>query len=274
MLVTNRRIVIPSEKMSIFMCGMFGSIMMICYSYSADPERIHPIMQTTLLGLRIIPSVLATRYILHKKNQYDISLIISSLGLLFLSVSLTFIPLETTITLKSLLWISMFLVSIICTALYYIYQQKYIINTFDSSIANEAVLIFWTSFIQMVLIGSCYWVEYLIGHTNNPNMAFKASINQFTSNIIDISMLELYIIAYLAAYVVTKYLNSLLTDNTHLTMDDYTMIINAGSGLLVIVFFSVFNTSVQIFQQYPWYTSLSCVVLNILSVFLWIISKK
>lgn len=261
MIISNKGVRLPKDKISVLLCGIFGSLMTILYAYSADPRRTQPVMQTVLSGLRIIPSVIFTKIILKKSNKYDLRFIVPSIVLLLASIGLTFIPQRANFNVMSAVWISMFMLSIVFAALYSIFQEKYIVNTGDSSNANETVLIFWTRLIQNIIVGSSYWCEYVIGHEHDPAEAFRESIHQFLDNSFDTTILELGILVYLMAYVASTYLNAISTN--------YSMISSAGAEPIVILFFTVFgklNTGVH----FPWYISLACVILSLGSVYLWI----
>ena len=209
MLFTNRfRIRIPNEKLTVFLCGLFGALMTIFYVYSADPNRTQPVMQIILMGLRIIPSVVFTKIILEqKKNKYEIKFILPSMLFLLISIGLTMIPLRSSFSIDSIIWIGMFLTSVIFAALYSIYQEKYIADTRDDSTPNKMVLIFWTRLIQLIAIILCFWLEFVIGHkTHHPFNAFMDSCNQFLKISKNFVVLELGIVAYLISYVASTYL--------------------------------------------------------------------
>ena len=265
MVIANRGVRLPKDKTSVILCGVFGSLMTICYAYSADPVRTQPVMQTVMSGLRIIPSVIFTKLILKKSNMYDLRFTVSSIVLLLGSIGLTFIPQTADFSPKSVLWISMFTASIIFAALYSIFQERYTIVTGDSSNANETVLIFWTRLIQNIIVASSYWCEYVIGHEHDPAHAFRQSVEQFLKNSADTMILELGIAVYLAAYIVSTYLNSVSTN--------YSMISSAGAEPIVILFFTIFS-SLNTGVHYPWYISLSCVILSLASVYLWVKGEK
>ena len=265
MVIANRGARLPKDVTSVVLCGVFGSLMTICYAYSADPARTQPVMQTVLSVLRIIPSVIFTKLILKKANTYDLRFTIPSIVLLLGSIGLTFIPQTADFTPMSALWISMFMASIIFAALYSIFQERYTIITGDSSNANETVLIFWTRLIQNIIVASSYWCEYIIGHEHDPAHAFRQSVEQFLKNSADTMILELGIAVYLAAYIVSTYLNSVSTN--------YSMISSAGAEPIVILFFTIFS-SLNTGVHYPWYISLSCVILSLASVYLWVKGEK
>ena len=260
LVATKGKITIPKEKTTIFFCGLYNGLMTIFYPYSADPERTQPIMQAILAGLKIMPSVCGTKLILKKHNEYNLRYIIPSVLCLTVSVVLTVIPLKSHFNKSTAFWIFIFLLGMLCAALYSIYQEKYIMDTNDNSNKNKLVLIFWSRLLQTFMIASCYWVEYLMGYEDDPAQAFRDSAKRFATNYHDALLLEAGIIAYLLMYIVATYLNAISTN--------YNMIANAGVQPVVILFFTIFN-NLNTGIQYPWYISVLCAIFGLTSIMLW-----
>lgn len=251
---------IPTEKTSVILCGVFGALMTIFYVYSADPNRTQPVLQTILMGLRIVPSVILTKIILKKSNQYKPIFIIPSMTFLAGSIGLAIIPLASDFSVKSIVWLIMFLISVICAALYSIFQEKYITDTNDRTLANKMVLIFWTRIIQLIIVSCCYWLEFVIGHSDHPGEEFRNSSRVFFSGTIDTLILECGIISYLLGYIVSTFLNAISTN--------YNMVASAGAQPVTILFFTIFP-SLNNGVKYPWYISVSCAIAALISVILW-----
>ena len=251
---------VPTEKKSVILCGCFGAIMTILYVYSADPNRTPPVLQTILMGIRIIPSVIFTKIILKKSNDYKLKFIIPSLIFLGGSIALAVVPIGSDFSGESALWLVMFILSVICASLYSIYQEKYFIETNDRTLANKMILIFWTRLIQLIIVAACYWTEFIIGHGDHPGDEFRNSSRIFFSGTIDTFILECGIIAYVLGYVASTFLNAISTN--------FNMIASAGAQPVTILFFTLFS-SLNNGIEYPWYISVSCAVASIISVILW-----
>lgn len=262
MLATNRcKIVVPDQKITTFFCGLFGEMMTIFYVYSADPSRTQPIMQIILTIFSIFPSVIMTRFILKKINSYKKRYIIPSIVFLLASIVLTIIPIKESLNKESIIWILMFVIAIICSTFYSIYQEKYIMDKRDKTFANKMVLIFWTRFIQLIIVAMCFWVEFIIGHNpQNPLKSFLDSWTQFTTNKMDVIILKLGIVTYLLSDVVSTFMNAISTN--------YNMVASAGSQPVAILFFTIFsefNTGIK----YSWYMSVLCSIFSLISIGLW-----
>jgi len=284
---------IPKEKMTIFLSGVFNAAMGICGIYSANPKRTPPVMQSVLNALGIIPSVIFTKYILKKKVRYILWLVIPSLILLLTSVGISSVPLFTTHTSHShvkpvngtkvdphhppnipdaipyviltILWIGLYLFSIFSRSFYNIMQERYLIKTADGSLLNKITLVFYTRFIQLFLVLTFFWLEFIIGYDNNPTVEFHDSFMEFFTNWKHFLLLQGFIGAYMLLYIFSVYLNSISTNYNMVAI----IIINPA----VAIFFTVFS-SLNPGIKYPWYIVGPSLVCSILSVILWIFGEK
>src|SRR5690606_26070746 len=115
---------ISAETGFIIICvGVTNAIMSICFIYAANPQRTPVVIQSIFLGLAIIPSVLFTKIILKKDNNYNFKYAIPSIICLFLSIVLAVLPLLQKTVIPTF-WIIMYMMGVIFLSLTNILQEK------------------------------------------------------------------------------------------------------------------------------------------------------
>jgi len=256
----------PREIKTTLLAGSFNAIMSMCFIYSANPERTPVMIQSIFLGLAILPTVIFRKYIIHKIITYDRNYIIPSLSLLILSIILVMIPLlNQQYDWSKSYWILGYILAIILLSLDGTLQEKYIIDTNDNTLTNKISFAFYTSLCQVMTLIMMFWIEYIFGYTNTPFNAFFESAKIFVSNFWTFCILELFIIDCLVLYLLTVHLNSISTN--------YNMILTNLTNQSVAIFFIIFpqlNHGIQ----YPIFIVICSLILNIISVFLWMKGEK
>lgn len=246
--------------------GLFDATTSICMLYSSNPNRTPIIIQVILSNTTIIPSAFFTKYILKKHITYDYKYIISSLILLTISIILTVLTTSTTSTTSkythSPFWTLMYFTSTICGSAYAIYQEKYMTHEKNTN-RNKLNLMLTSESTQILILLTLFWLEYLIGYTNSPYIAFKHSFTHFLKPT-NFLLMELLILIYILNYIIGINLNTISTN--------YNMISITIVGPLTILFFKIFtefdSTSTS---TYNTFTILIC---SITSTILWIMGEK
>ena len=104
-----------------------------------------------------------------------------------------------------------------------------------------------------------------MGHQNTFLIPFAESARQFAKNPADTLILEIGILAYLLGYVASTFLNAISTN--------YNMIAMSGSQPIAILFFMIFPKMNQGIV-YPWYVSISCAILSVLTLMAWMRGER
>jgi hypothetical protein len=247
---------------TIIKAGSFDALMSLSFIYSANPSRTPIIFQSILLGLTIIPSVLMTRYILKKQVEYKKKFIIPSILCLIISIIIAIVPMISASQLSSRsYWIIGYIVAVFFLAISNIMQEKYAIDTNDSSLKNRMCLAFYTSLTQLIILICLCWIDQFLGYNTNSFAMYAESFFMFFSTFANWFTLELLIFDCLLLYFLTIWLNSMSTN--------YNMILTNLTNQSVAIFFSVFS-SLNTGYKHPPYITIVCLLLNCLSVCLWV----
>jgi Na+/H+-translocating membrane pyrophosphatase len=163
-------------------------------------------------------------------------------------------------------WILGYILAVILLSLDGTLQEKYVMDTHDGSLINKVSFAFYTSICQVVTLIVMFWVEYVFGYTDHPLNAFVESIKIFSlDNVWSFVILELFIIDCLALYLITVHLNSISTN--------YNMILTNLTNQSVAIFFIIFpnlNNGIQ----YPILITVCSLIINIISVLLWMKGER
>jgi len=247
--------------------GIVAGLMGICLLYSANPTRTPVVIQSIFLGTAIVPSIIFTKIILKKNIQYDLKYAVISLAFLFISVGFATIPLfqtENNFSLYGVGWIVMYLCGIILFSLYNILQEKYIMDTMDTSFENKIRLAFYAGLFQVITIMSLFWVDILLGYNTGLKEfanTFSKSIFILFENFTTLFLIQLFVFDCLALFVISIYLNEISTN--------YNMILTNLTNQSVALFFTIFP-SFNHGIHYPIYVTALSMLCNILSVLFWI----
>ena len=256
----------PTQLPLLIAIGITSSLVTLLMSYSANPKRTPVILQSIFLGLAIIPCAIFSKIILKKQNEYDMRYLIASIFILILSVTVATIPIATNnegSLFNSILWSLMYLLGIVFLGLSSVLQEKYIILT-DSTFKNKIRLAFYSFLFQTITILLLCWVDIIIGYADNATSAFKAFIDSFYVFGIDelkLLLLQLFVCVIFVLVLVSIYLNAISTN--------YNMILTNVSNQIVALFFTIFP-SLNSGIQYPLWIIIVSLLLNIISVILWI----
>ena len=218
--------------------GIIAGLMGICLLYSANPTRTPIVIQSIFLGTAIIPSIIFTKIILKKNIQYDLKYAIISLAFLFGSVGFATIPLfqaENNFSLYGIGWIVMYLCGIILFSLYNILQEKYIMDTMDTSFENKIRLAFYAGLFQVITIMCLFWVDILLGYNTGLKEftnTFSKSIFILFENFMTLFLIQLFVFDCLALFIISIYLNEISTN--------YNMILTNLTNQSVALFFTIF----------------------------------
>lgn len=252
------------SKKYIFLSGLIISISNICIIFSANPTRTPIILQSILLGLIVIPSAIFTKIFLKKKVHYNIKLIIPSIILLTAGILLPFINTEVKLGTSNLAWIILYTGGVIALSLTAVVNEKYYMTT-DKTINNVVLLGTLSRLVQTLCLMSYFWVEYIIGYTDNPILAFKESILIFVSDGTASILFELLVLSCFVYYLLTLKINA-TSSNIMLLL---TTIINPIMAIFYTIF-SKLNPGIQ----YPIYIIIISLLCNVIGVILWIKGEK
>jgi hypothetical protein len=256
---------VPKNILIILMCSLVNCLMSICFIYSANPKRTPIIIQSIFLGLAIFPTVMFRKILLRKTVIYNLWFIIPATFLLIVSIFIAVIPLFFEWDTVNYNWIIVYLCAIILLSLDNIMQEKYIIDTKDSSIQNKLTLAFYSSFFQVILLLLFFWVDYVFGYTNKPIISFVNSVRSIFKSFENFIILELFILDCLALYIFSIVLNSYSTN--------FNMILTNLTNQSVAIFFSIFPNFNNGLRA-PIYITIPGLLFNIFSVILWIKGEK
>lgn len=181
------------------------------------------------------------------------------------SIAITLIPLQSKWDYMSIIWILLYTFSVICRGIYNVLQEKYFTETQDTSLYNNFLIAFYSRSVQFFVMILFFWLEYLIGYTNNPAQAFLDSGHDSFKYIIKFILLQGFVFSYISMFMLSLRLNSISTN--------YNMISSSIVGPITAIFFTIFqqfNTGII----YPLYITIPGLVLKITSSFLWIYGEK
>jgi len=251
----------PKNLWTLIIAGIFNGLMSVSLIYSSDPTRTPVVLQSILSGIVILPSVVWTKLILNKKVSYTGKYTIPSIISLILAVTISTIPLYTDWQWSSGIWILVFITGTIFRSLFNIFQEKYFIDTKDTSLNNKITNVFYIRLIHFLVTVSFFWLEFLIGYTNNPLHDFVASMHTFIKNPIQMGLLEGFVLSYIILYILGAYLNTISAN--------YNMITAVAATPANAVFFTIFS-KLNPGIQYPLYIIIPSLLLAMASIMLWV----
>jgi hypothetical protein len=153
------------------------------------------------------------------------------------------------------------MVAVFFLAISNIMQEKYVPDTNDSSLKNRICLAFYTSVTQLIVLICLCWGDQFLGYNTNSFVIYTNSFFMFFATFTNWFTLELFIFDCLLLYFLTIWLNSM--------SPNYNMILTNLTNQSVAIFFSVFS-SLNTGYKHPLYITIICLLLNCLSVCLWI----
>ena len=250
--------------------GITSGLMSICLLYSANPERTPVVIQSIFLGTAIIPSIIFTKVILQKYVQYDLKYAILSLIFLLVSIGISIIPLfqtENKFSPRNIGWIIMYSSGIVLYSLYNIIQEKYIIDTADTTFQKKIRFALYSGIFQVLTVICLFWIDLLLGYNNNLKEfgnTFIQSFFELFDNFVTSLLIQLFIFDCLVLFIISIYLNEISTN--------YNMILTNLTNQSVALFFTIFpalNTGIK----YPLSITMLSMLCNIISVMIWIKSE-
>lgn len=255
---------ILNNTIVIFFAGFFCAAMCAAKVYSSNPNYTSPIMQSTLAATAIIFTVLFSRLLLRKTVQYVLPWIFYSLLALAASLALPLIY-EFIVSGfdKNQLWIICYIFGVACRGLYTVIQEKYFLQTNDSSAANKLKLLFYVTLVQLLLVVPCFGIEFL--YDDDPLGTLKASFKIVYSDVKISLLFHGFILAYFLFMGSCTVLNSISSN--------YIMIASVIITPAVTIFFTIFNTLAP-GNVYPLYITIPSLVLSLISTLAWITGEK
>lgn len=265
-----------------FWTGTFDAFTGIFLVYASDATRTPIVLQSILAGTAIVFTVIASKLLIVSKKDinYKNKYVFSSLFLLAISVGLSTIPqyVESDWGLQNLFWIIIFLVGIICRAIYNTLQEKYIemakakesqefISNNDSrDWEHKLVILYWTCFYQFFVMVFFVWLDIIpfFGYSKPSNFLDHTKNFYKCYFLIDCKWTLLlglgFIAGYIGSYFSAIYLNA---KSANFSMLATTMIPPA-----VISFFEIFP-SLNSGENYSPFIIISCISLNTACVIIW-----
>ncbi len=248
--------------------GSTNAIMSLCFVYCSSPNRTPILIQSIFLGSCVIFSVIFTKYVLNKKVVYERNYAYLSLAILGISIIISIIPIinSTEFEKNSVFWMFGYLLAIILMSFDNIMQEKYMIITNDGSLTNKLNLSFYNSVVQMFMLFILFPFDYLFGYNSDPRKAFIDGFGNLFNNGAGLFFaLEFLVVDFLVLYLLSVKLNAISTN--------YNMIITNLTNQVVPLFFAIFP-SLNNGVHSPIYIILICILLNLVSVYLWVHSEK
>jgi hypothetical protein len=248
--------------------GSTNAIMSLCFVYSSSPTRTPVIIQSIFLGSCVIFSVIFTKYILKKKVTYEQKYTYSSIVLLCISVVISIVPMfnEDNFNKHTIFWMFGYLMAIICMSFDNIMQEKYMIITKDSSLSNKLNLSFYNSLVQFFMLFLLFPFDFAFGYNADPRASFaKGFYELFDNGFLLFIGLEFLVADFLILYLLSVKLNAISTN--------YNMIITNLTNQSVSLFFTIFP-SLNSGVHSPFYVVIICIILNTVSIYLWIKGEK
>lgn len=248
--------------------GSTNAVMSMCFVYFSSPNRTPILIQSIFLGSCVIFSVIFTKYILKKNVSYEPKYAYSSLGILFISIIISIIPMfnSTEFEATSIFWMIGYLLAIILMSFDNIMQEKYMIITKDGSLSNKLNLSFYNSIVQIVVLIVLFPYDFLFGYNSDPTKSFiNGFYNLFDNGFLLLIGLEFLVVDFLVLYLLSVKLNAISTN--------YNMIITNLTNQVVPLFFAIFP-SLNNGVHPPIHIILICIAFNLVSVYLWVHSEK
>lgn len=255
----------PKYKYYIILGGICSATSISCLVYTSSPERTPIVMQMILSSLAIIPSVLLTKYYLKREKVYDIKYVVLSMILLIAAIVVTTIPIASEWSIMSLVWIMIYILGTCLRSAMNIMQEKYFMVTKNGTYINKFMTVLYMRITHLMVTILLFWVEYVIGYTDDPIEALRESIIEFFSNKKTFLMIEIYFIASICLYVCSVCLNEISTN--------YNMIASVVITPITDLFYSIFP-NLNDGLQYTWLIVIVSMICNSGSVIFWIIGEK
>lgn len=250
---------------TILLSGLSLACMSICKVYASNPDRTPPIMQSTLASTTIIFTVIFSKLFLDKDVTFNLKFIIPSVIFLICSICapLIYELLKTQIGNKYL-WILLYAFGIACRGSYTVFQEKYFIQTNDSTLINKIKVLFYTNLVQLILIAPSYPLEYIMGNGNVSNIDFLNSTRTLFTDYKASMLFQGFTLSYFLFLGFTIYLTTISSN--------YVMIISVIITPAVTIFFTIFKdwTPEIIF---PLYIIIPSLALSVLSALMWILGE-
>ena len=256
-------------RIMVFFIGFLDGITGICILYTSDSTRTPIVLQSILSGISIFFTIIISKLIIKsKKIKFCNCYVIISLALVLSSIILCIIPQFAMFEWKwiSLLWISIYLMGILCKSIYFSLQEKYIEmtkNTIDSYInmlSNTSIYRLMTEmslvFVEITPFFGYTKIFDFYEHSTNFYACYFTIICEWYILFIGI----LFSIAYISYNVCIIVLNS--------KSANYSTLVLISVSSFVILFFEVFpswNKGIR----YPLYITIPALVLNIIGLIIW-----
>lgn len=278
--------IIKQQWKTIISVGISNAFMCYLMMYSANPIRTPVVIQSVFLGLAILSSIVFSKMFLNKKTEFNWPFALISILFLLGSVGIAIIPLvDSNLNFTNdfhLLWVFMFLFGVFAYSLTNVLQEKYQIDSHNSTFDNKLRLAFYSSVCQFICVMLLCWLDIFIGygipnHTNNSQYTPKEPESQTSfdlfvqcfqtmfSNIISFVILEIFIILWFSLFLLAVALNEISTN--------YTMILTNITNQSVALFFIIFphlNHGIK----YPWFVTVGSLSSSFISVIFWINAEK
>lgn len=255
----------PSNLKIILFSGICGAVSSFLLVYTSNPSRTPAIFQSIIPGLSVIFSAIMTKIILKKEVQYRKILIFLSLFFQIGGIVILVIFISSEWDLMSIMWTSIYLISIIIRCLQNILQEKYMIMSDDKGINTKSTLMFYERVFQFVVIIMFSWLDFFIGYNDDMVGNFYQSMVMFGTEYQASLLFESFIFSYILLYIFSVYLNQISTN--------YNMITSTLTNPSVAIFFTIFpNLNPGI--KFPLYATIISVSCSIIGVILWIQGEK
>lgn len=262
-LAINKRFKKPANFGTIIASGFFLALATLCMLYAANPKRTPIMLQVILISLLLMFSYFLRKKFINRVIVYDLRYIIISAILIGISILLCSIPIATHFTTHNVIWIPLFLIGVISLSAYNVAQERYL--TEDASFGNKITLLFYSKLFEFGMIIGLSWLELFIGYEDNPIQVFKDSAIKFVTDFRAFLLLQGFILAYLFAFFLATYLNSISTN--------YNMFTIIIANPLIIIFFTIFkqfNTGIV----YSLWIIIPAILLNIIGIVTWVKGER
>jgi uncharacterized membrane protein len=249
-------------------CNVFRHI---CLTYSSSSERTPIIIQMIISSSAIIPTVFFSWLFLNKQFSYKKIYIGFSLLFLCLSLSLSIVPLVSTFKVNNVGYIFLYLFGILFMCLLNVLTEKYLSlmpnqpTTLIDNFYDKFRVIMYQNLFSLIVILGFFWMEIVLGYTNQPWQTFVNDVNLFFSGNSLTLKIEVIIIAFVSMALCSASLSKISSK--------YTIITTLINNPIVLLFFLIFP-SLNKGVEYPLYIVLICLFSSALSVTLWILGDS
>ena len=262
--ILNRSQLLPnrSSMKKIILCGLFSGGMSVMMIYASSPTRAPIIMQLVLVGMAVLPSVLARKILINRIIVYNNKFIAISLLALIVSIIIASIPFFKDIHMHNILWSLLYGGGVLCFCFYNVMQEKIMLDTNDYSLSNKITIIFFSKCIELIFVLAS---GFAIEHNQKPIITFYQSIIIFLTNWKITVALEIFVILYMAAFILFINLNAISTN--------YSMMVPTISNPLVMLFFTIFS-SFNTGLHYPLWITIVSMATSIFGMVMWMFGEK